>query len=430
MSAPMRDKTVRRMGLICLVGFGGFMLWSTIAPLEEGIAAIGKIIVEDDRQLVQHFEGGIIENIQVREGDMVDAGQPLLILQTTASRSVRNQVVQEAARQRAALIRLEGLLNGNTKLDFSMLDQVELGTSERDDIIRRERALFSQERASLSADLSVLNARITASAQVEAAKANEITIAQRALAAANSERDVVQAMVSEQLARRNQLTSADRMVAAIEGDISRLGGEQAEAKSLGLDLRAQTNQARARASQRWAESRSEASGKLQAAEEQLRTAQDILDRSVVLAPVAGEVLNLVATTEGGVIRSGDILMEIVPQLSQIIATVQVLPQDRPSVITGQRVRTQLSSYKGWQAPRLNGEIIGVSADLKRDPVTGADYYEARILIPQSEIARVEGANILPGLPVDAFIYSGKSRTLMEYLLEPVSDSLFRGLRQG
>jgi len=107
-----------------------------------------------------------------------------------------------------------------------------------------------------------------------------------------------------------------------------------------------------------------------------------------------------------------------------------MPADRSSVYDGLTVRTQLSSWKGWQVPRLNGRIVGVSADLKTDPVTSISYYEARVLIPSAELVRVEDADIIPGMPVDTFIYAGRRRTLMQYIIEPISDSLFRGLRQG
>ena len=92
------------------------------------------------------------------------------------------------------------------------------------------------------------------------------------------------------------------------------------------------------------------------------------------------------------------------------------------------MRTQFSSYKGWQAPSLKGEIIDVSADLKTDNITGLSYYEARVRVPANEIARTTNVDIIPGLPVDVFIFSGNSRTMLNYLFEPLSESLFRGLR--
>jgi len=428
---PRQDSVVRRMGFVCLIGFGGFAAWAAIAPLEEGIAATGKIIIEDNRQEVQHFEGGIVEEIRVREGAYVNAGDTLLVLKTTASRSNRDQIVQEYASLTASAERLKALRAGQSIVpSFELLDGLELGSAERDDIVQRETALFRQELQTLAADVAVLRARIGTARQVRMSKTSEIEISERALESAKSERDVVAAMVEERLARRDRLTEADRLVASLEGDISRMSGDVADARSNEVDLQAQIEQARARMRQRWATEDLAINAELQTAEERLESAQDVLDRSVIVAPVSGEVLNLTATTIGGVVRSGDTLMEIVPSLTEITAAVQVLPQDRPSVYDGLLVRTQLSSYKGWQAPRLNGEVVGISADLKIDPVTGQSYYEARILIPQSEIARVENANILPGMPVDTFIYSGKSRTLLEYLMEPLSDSLFRGLREG
>jgi len=165
-----------------------------------------------------------------------------------------------------------------------------------------------------------------------------------------------------------------------------------------------------------------------AAQERLNAAQDILDRSVIFAPVSGEVLNMAFSTIGGVVRSGETLMEIVPSIGEVTASVQIAATDRSSIFEGQLVRTQFSSYKGWQAPRLEGEIIDVSADLKTDPVTAVSYYEARIRVPASEIAKTTNVDVIPGMPVDAFIFSGKSRTMLDYLLEPLGESLFRGLR--
>ena len=167
-----------------------------------------------------------------------------------------------------------------------------------------------------------------------------------------------------------------------------------------------------------------------AAEEQLGEAQDILNRSEIIAPVSGEVLNMSFATIGAVVKPAETLMEIVPDIGEVTAAVQIAVTDRANVREGQLVRTQFSSYKGWQAPRLDGKIIDISADLKVDPITAISYYEAKIRVPKSEIARTEGIDILPGIPVDVFIYSGKSRTLMDYLFEPLGESLYRGLRRS
>ena len=425
---PVKDKIVWKMGVLCILGFGGFMLWGSIAPLEEGVAASGQIVVEDNRQLVQHLEGGIVSEINVREGQMVEKGDVLVVLKKTASLSNRDQVVQEYGALAASVARLKALQSGAATPSFTVLGRLDLGEDERVDIINRETGLFHQQRNSLSADVAVLSARITAAKQTQISRGNQIVIAQRALESAMGELAVIQDMFSQQLARRDQVTSSERLVATLQGDIARLQSQMDDAKASVLDFEAQIAQLRARTAQENAANLLSTSAELLAAEERLNAAQDVLDRSVIFAPVSGEVLNMAFSTIGGVVRSGETLMEIVPSIGEVTASVQIAATDRSSIFEGQLVRTQFSSYKGWQAPRLEGEIIDVSADLKTDPVTAVSYYEARIRVPASEIAKTTDVDVIPGMPVDAFIYSGKSRTMLDYLLEPLGESLFRGLR--
>lgn len=425
---PMKDKIVWKMAALCLLGFGGFMIWGSIAPLEEGVAASGQIVVEDNRQLVQHLEGGIVEEIKVREGQIVQQGEVLVVLKKTASLSNRDQVVQEYGALAASVERLKALQANSPRPSFDILDALDLGETERADIINRETGLFFQQRNSLAADIAVLSARVTAAKQTQTSRDGQIIIARKALTSAKGELGVIQDMFSQQLARRDQVTSSERLVATLEGDIAQLQSQRDDAKASQLDFSAQISQVRARAAQENAANLLSTSAELLSAEERLNAAQDVLDRSVIIAPVTGEVLNMAFSTIGGVVRSGETLMEIVPNIGEVTASVQIAATDRSSIFEGQLVRTQFSSYKGWQAPRLEGEIIDVSADLKTDPATSVSYYEARIRVPASEIARTTNVDIIPGMPVDAFIYSGKSRTMLDYLLEPLGESLFRGLR--
>jgi HlyD family type I secretion membrane fusion protein len=425
---PLKDKIVRKMGAICLLGFGGFLVWGTLAPLEEGVAASGQIVVEDNRQRVQHLEGGILSEIKVREGQLVQKGDVLVVLEKTASLSSRDQVVQEYGALAASVARLRALQSSASAPTFEALDELDLGAAERADIIKRETGLFHQQRSSLEADIAVLSARISAAKQTQVSRQSQIEIARKALESASGELAVIQDMFAQQLARRDQVTSSERLVATLEGDIARLQSQGDDAKASELDFQAQIKQLRARYAQDNAANLLSTSAELLAVEERLNAAQDILDRSVIIAPVSGEVLNMAFSTIGGVVRSGETLMEIVPDIGEVTASVQISAADRSSVAEGQIVRTQFSSYRGWQAPRLEGEIIDVSADLKTDPVTSVSYYEARIRVPASEIAKTTDVDVIPGMPVDTFIYSGKSRTLLDYLLEPLGESLFRGLR--
>ncbi len=424
------DNYVRMSGLVCAAGLGGFLLWGGLAPLEEGVAAFGKIVVEDQRKVVQHLEGGIIQELLVRDGERVEAGEPVVVLKETVSLAARDQILQEYAAHKASLERLRALRDGTDDFVVTALDGVDLGEAERADIIEREEDLFRQQRDSFSADLAVLEARRAAAVTAREQSAVQIAIVERAAKAAREELSVMRTMFAEQLARRDQVTGAERQLAALEGEIAQLGADREASAARMRDFDAQIHQKKATFSQDIAAKILETRTALLSTEERLGAAQDVLDRAVIVAPVAGEVLNLQFATVGGVVQPGETIMEIIPDVVDVTASVQIRPADRASVFEGQMVRTQISAYRGWQTPRLEGVVVDVSADLKTDPATSATYYEARIRIARSDLEFASGIEVIPGMPVDAFIYSGQERTMLDYLLAPISESLFRGLRSS
>ncbi|MCV6605011.1 MAG: hypothetical protein OIF34_06880, partial [Porticoccaceae bacterium] len=117
---PKSDKRVVRTALVCLIGLGGFLLWGVFAPLEEGIAASGKVVVDSQRKVVQHLEGGIISDIRVRDGQWVEQGQIVVVLEDTVSLASRDQTIQEYASLAASVERLQSLKKANTEPDFSL----------------------------------------------------------------------------------------------------------------------------------------------------------------------------------------------------------------------------------------------------------------------------------------------------------------------
>lgn len=430
MNTPLKNKLIRQMGLICVLGFGGFLIWGFIAPLEEGVASTGQIVVEDNRQLVQHLEGGLVKKIFVREGDITQSGAVLVVLEKTRSLANRDQIIQEFAASAASVARLAALRDNQASPDFSRLDVLDLGTDEKQNIIRRESDLFVQQKNSLQSDMAVLQSRIRAAEKTVSSRNRQVDITNTALKSAYSELEVVRNIFSKQLARKDQVTTTERLVANLEGEKARLESEGETAESTILELKARIVQIRSDFARDIATDHLDANVVLLSAAEQLRTAQDVLNRSEIIAPVSGKVLNMAFSTVGGVVRPGETLMEIVPDIDRVTASIRIAAVDRSSVHEGQTVRTQFSSYKGWQAPRLEGVITNISADLKVDPVTSVSYYEARVHVSPEEMARTSNLKITPGMPVDVFIYSGKSRTFMEYIFEPLGESLFRGLRNS
>lgn len=424
------DRFTLGMAAICVFGFGGFSAWAGFVPLEEGVAAGGTIVVENDRQVIQHLEGGIIQTIAVQDGSRVEVGETLVVLQETASLASRDQVSQQIAALRASVQRLSALQDRSGAAVFEGLDDLEISDAKRAEIIAREQDLYIQQRDTLAADVKVLETR-RANALVSAdLKDEEIEIARRALTATEEELGVISDMFAQQLVRRDEVTALERSIASQQGDIARFENEKVLAQAEARDLSVQIAQREAKFSEDVSTELREAYAELLAAEERLFAAQDVLNRSVIAAPVAGEILNLAFSTEGGVVRPGEPILEIVPDLGSITASVRIRPVDRASVFESQDVRLQISAYKSWLTPNLIGTIIDVSADLKTEPATGASYYEARVQISPEEISNHPELEIIPGMPVDVFIFSGKSRTLVDYLVEPIRASLVKGLQSS
>ncbi|WP_300540934.1 HlyD family type I secretion periplasmic adaptor subunit [Maricaulis sp.] len=427
---PLRDPFVRHAAVACAIGLGGFLAWAGLAPLAEGVPAAGQIVVENDRQVVQHLEGGIIQDLMVRDGDRVEAGQPLLSLQETASQAARDEVLQEIASLTGSLVRLDALRGGAEAPDFSALDAFDLGASERADIVARQRDLFEQQRQAFEADTSVLIARRDGARSSQRLRTQQIVVTERALAAAEDQLSLLRERYERQMARLDELRELEREVAALEADIGRLRTEVEDAATLERDLDGQIEQVEAAFFRQISADQLEVRTRLAQAQERFNAAQDVLNRSVIHAPQSGEVLNLRFATEGGVVRPGEPILEIVPDAGELTASVRIQPADRAAVYEGQAVRTRMTAYKSWTTPRLDGEVVSVSADLKTDQVTGAPYYEVRVRIPAEEAERLAGLDVTPGMPVEVFIFSGSHRTTLDYLFEPISESLFRGARTG
>ena len=427
---PMTDPFIRNAALICLLGLGGFLAWAGFVPLAEGVPASGQIVVENSRQVVQHLEGGIIHELLVRDGDRVEAGQQLLSLQETASLSVRDEIMQDIASLTGSLQRLLALRDGLDAPDFSALDAMSLGEIERAEVLERQLDLFRQQRQAFNADIAVLTARRDGAQSSRILQARQVVLTQRVLEAAQAQMELLRNRVERQMARLDELRAMERDVASLEAEISRLRTEAQSAANLERDLEGQIGQAEATFSRQVSTEQLEVRTQLQQAEERLSSAQDILNRSVIIAPVSGEILNLRFSTRGGVVRPGEAILEIVPEVGEVTASVRIRPAQRAAVYAGQAVRTRMSAFKSWMTPQLDGTVVSVSADLKTDEANGVSYYEVRVTVPAEELAKLGDREIIPGMPVEVFIFSGRSRTTLDYLFEPIGESLFRGARSG
>lgn len=420
------DRPATNSGLICLIGLGGFLLFGATVPIAEGVSTPGRIVAESNRKVVQHLEGGIVQKLNVREGTVVRAGDVLVVLDDLRARAERDQYAQQVAALRASLDRLIALNTGKGHLAFSTTAGLGVAPDRLADIHAEQQRLFTQQRGAFTADSSVIDAKRTAMIDNASAKQGQMAAVERSLGLVRQHLAERRRLLADHLIRRDGVDELEQQEASLVTELARIsaerGGELGEASQAGQErLKARAEFLRD-LSNDLLKNRTE----LQKAEEGLRAAQDVLDRTVIRAPQSGKVLNLAFQTLGGVIKPGEPIMEIVPGSPTLIAVTRVKPQQRDAVSPGLPVRARLTVAKSWTAPRMEGRVLDVSADLKTDRETNTSYYEARLqLSPPPELTR--RFRLTPGMPVEASIDSGVRRTFLSYLVEPVSDMIDRGL---
>ncbi|QDX82047.1 hypothetical protein B9N43_12800 [Denitratisoma sp. DHT3] len=381
------NKPARLGLLILLIGFGGFLLWALLAPLDSGVPAGGVISVESQRKTVQHLSGGIVEKIAVREGDEVKAGQVLVVLNSTQARANLGIIRTQYLGARAVENRLmaEYLNRESIQFDKDLLE------ARRDpqvaEILDVQATLFATRRASQRKEAAVLR---------ESAAALEPQL--------QGMRDLAR----EGYVPRNKMLDTERAHAEIRLRI--LQQEQEYRKQVETQL---------------GDAQKEAS----AQHDRLMAAQEELARTEIKAPVDGYVVALSIHTVGGIVAPGGHILDLVPRGEPLIVEAQVPVHLIDHVKVGIDADLRFSAFNQKTTPVIQGKVSTVSADRLTDPATRMPYYLVRISVSPEEMKKLGHHNhVVPGMPVEVIV-KGESRTLMNYLLKPLADRVATSLKE-
>lgn len=421
--------TPTRIGLAILVlGFGGFLLWAALAPLDEGVPAQGMVVVDTKRKTIQHQTGGIIEKVMVREGQQVNSGD-LLIKLNDASATADF----ESARQRYLGMRvMEGRLiaeqTGKDVIDYSP----DVLSGKDNPVVRQhmqtQDQLLISRRQSIKNELAAMAESIRA--QQEAAKgfAAQLESRKQQYSLLLEEMNGLRDLVKEGYAPRNKLLELERTSAELASVLSDLQANLTRAKLSSSELTL-------RRLQREQEYRKEVDTQLAdvrrevvADEERYKAAADALARTEIRAPVGGSIVGIANQTVGGVIAPGTRIMDVVPKDESLVLEAHVPPHLIDKLHVGQSADVRFSTFS--QNPQLvvEGELISVSADLLTDTATNASYYLARIGLTPKGLKDLGNHQMQPGMPVEAVIKTGE-RSLLSYLLHPLIRRIAQGLKE-
>lgn len=412
-----------RIGLWALaIGFGGFLVWAALAPLDEGVPATGMVAIDTKRKAVQHLSGGIVQEVLVREGDEVKEGQLLIRLDSAVARANHESVRQRYLGLRATQGRLLAEQSGQSAIGF----HPDLVAASTDPLIRQQmqnqEQLFMTRRSLLRSDLQSIEESIQGQEGLLLAYKGMLENRTSQLRLINEELGHLRGLVAEGYAPRNRQLEMERMVADASTAIADLRGNIERARrSIG--------EMRQRAMSRQQEYRKEVETQLAdvsrevlSDNEKLRAVTDDLARTEIKAPAGGQVVGLVVQTVGGVVQPGQKLMDIVPKGAPLLLEAHVAPHLIDRVHTDLPVDVRFSSFAHSPQLVVGGKVVSISADLLTEPQTNISYYLARVEVTPEGLERLGKRQLQPGMPVEVIFKTGE-RSMLTYLLHPLTKRL-------
>ena len=409
---------------------GGVGFWAGRTELAGAVIAPGIVVVESDVKKVQHPTGGIVGELNVHDGDHVNAGDVLVRLdatQTQANLAVFTKSLDELNARKG---RLEAEKSSASSISFSD----ELLARETSDpvvahLLEGERKLFDLrlkardgQKAQLRERISQLREELNGLDEQIKAKTQEIALIQEEL------QGVVD-LWNKHLVPFTRLTALQRDAARLDGERGELIASKASTAGKISEVELQIIQVDEDARSKAAEELSDARAKISETSERKIAADDQLKHIDIRAPQTGRVHQLTLHTVGGVIGPGETIMLIVPENDVLSVDAKVSPNDIDQLRGKQSVLLRFSAFSQRTTPQINGTISWISPEITQDEHSGTSYYTVHIAVPQAEIDRLHGLKIVPGMPVETFVQT-ESRTVLTFLLKPFNDQLMRTFRES
>jgi HlyD family type I secretion membrane fusion protein len=425
--------------LVLVVWVFGFGAWAAMAPLASAVVASGSFVATGQNKQVQHLEGGIIREMLVREGERVEANQPLLRLDDTAVKSKLRRLILKHYRLMAVSARLEAEMQPSEKLQLPPA----LAKAAEDPIVRAiiqaQEVELAARRNNLLAQEEVLRKEIAGLLESIGGYESQVNFNRARLALFEEELKAKGTLVEKQLIRKSELLALQRSEAGLSGELGELLGRIGDARERIARANQQIVQLRSTATQKAAEELHAAQSELDDLHEQILAARDVVDRVEVRAPVHGIVVKINHYTTGGVISPGGAILELLPVNDELVIEARVNPNEITYVKEDQHALVRLTALNQRLTPMINGKVIYVSADTILEQQGGRKNGEAdttrrnsfivRVRLDEADaLEKIENFRPTPGMPADVFIETGQ-RTFFNYLVRPVLDSFARAFRE-
>lgn len=428
--APSDWRSLVRHGwIVVAVFFGMGGLWAVTARLDQGAVAPGVISVASNRKVVQHLEGGLVRELRVREGDLVKEGAVLLRMDDTQARASAEVV----RKQLAAALAEEARLVAERDFADAVSFPAEVTQVRDDPLVARavadQVAAFNERRNNLIGQQTILEARIQQVREAMLGTEGEKTAGEEQVATIRRELAGLRDLLAKNLVQLPRVLALEREESRLKGVIGRTVADLARSEQTIGETRIQIQQLRQQFLEGVSRDLPAVRKVIAELREKLGVQNDILRRVDITAPQTGVVQGLKVFTVGGVIRPGDVLMEIVPVSDELVIRAQVSPLDVDNVHVGATAEIRFPAFSSRHPPLFFGEVRTLSRDRLLDDTNQRNpYFAAEVSVDQSKMPREFRDKIVAGMSADVIIATGE-RTALWYILGPMLNRMRFGMRE-
>jgi HlyD family secretion protein len=407
---------------------GGLAVWATTTSIVGAVIGSGVVVVETNVKKVQHPTGGIVGEINVKNGDQVKAGDLLIRLDETLTRTNEQMISKQLDQLMMREARLKAERDGTGTISVPAILARRSLEPDVAEIINGEQSLFASRRESKAGQLSQLEERTAQLAQEADGIAAQIQAKTREIKLIADELAGLAELEAKQLVTTTKLAALKREKARLEGEFGQYEAALAQTKGRRTEVSLQMARLDQEMRTQVVNDLREAQTKIAELVERQIAAADQLRRVDIRAPQDGLVHQLAVFTVGGVINPGEQIMLIVPQDDRLLVEAKISPSDVDQVRKGMQARLRFSAFSQQTTPQITGEVVSLSPDLNRDQISGEIFFTARISISDEERAKLGADKLQPGIPVEVHITT-EERTALSYLVKPMADQINRAFRE-
>ncbi|MGE4373714.1 MAG: HlyD family type I secretion periplasmic adaptor subunit [Xanthobacter sp.] len=409
------------------LGLGG---WAAFASIDSAVMASGVISVESKRQMVQHLEGGIVDDINVREGDKVKEGDILFRLDRTSAQANYDAVRAQLDAALATEARLVAERDRSDTITFPADLLARASSPLVKEVIADQTAQFRDRKAAMDGQEEILDNRIGQLRTEIEGLAQEKKSAEQQLHFIDDELEGARTLAAKGLVTKARVSSLEREKARLFGIVGRNIADSAKSEGSIGEIMMQIQQLRQQRAEEVGEQLVDIRQKLSDLRERMNVARNTLERVDIRAPRAGTVQNINPRiyTVGAVVRPGDTLLEVVPDNEDLVVDARVPVQDIDRLGNNETVEVKFPNFHSRTTPLILGKLMSVSQDRLVDEATHEPYYLARVAISDTDIPADMKQALRPGMPAEIVFNTGE-RTVLNYLVRPLTDALGRSMRE-